>query len=248
MIVLAAAAHPDDIEFMMAGTLLRLKDAGCEIHLFNLANGCCGSSTLSAPEIAEIRWHEAQASASAAGGTAHAPLFNDLEIFYDKASLAKVGAVVREIQPDVVLTQSPYDYMEDHQNTVRLIVSAVFARGMKNVTTDPPVATNSKTVALYHCLPHGLVDPLRQPVIPHFFTDVSAVMDRKRQMLACHESQKSWLDETQGMDAYIEEMVRMSREVGRISGRYEYAEGWRRHSHLGFGPEAFDPLRELLSD
>jgi LmbE family N-acetylglucosaminyl deacetylase len=44
MKVLAAAAHPDDIEFMMAGTLLRLKDAGCEIHLWNLANGCCGSA------------------------------------------------------------------------------------------------------------------------------------------------------------------------------------------------------------
>jgi LmbE family N-acetylglucosaminyl deacetylase len=44
MKVLAAAAHPDDIEFMMAGTLLRLKDAGCEIHLWNLANGCYGSA------------------------------------------------------------------------------------------------------------------------------------------------------------------------------------------------------------
>lgn len=32
-VVLAAAAHPDDIEFMMAGTLLRLKDAGAQIHL-----------------------------------------------------------------------------------------------------------------------------------------------------------------------------------------------------------------------
>ena len=35
MRTLAIAAHPDDIEFMMAGTLLRLKDAGCEI--INLA-------------------------------------------------------------------------------------------------------------------------------------------------------------------------------------------------------------------
>ena len=69
MIALAAAAHPDDIEFMMAGTLLRLKDAGCRIHLWNLANGCCGSNTLSREEAAAARWAEAQASAKLAGGS-----------------------------------------------------------------------------------------------------------------------------------------------------------------------------------
>jgi LmbE family N-acetylglucosaminyl deacetylase len=245
-VVLAAAAHPDDIEFMMAGTLLRLKDAGCEIHLLNLANGCCGSNTLSREQAAAIRWQEAQAAAASAGGTPHPPIFNDLEIFYDKPSLARVAAVVRRIQPDIVLTQSPQDYMEDHQNTVRLIVSAAFTRGMRNFPTDPVVAPYDKPVALYHALPHGLNDALRQPVEPHFFTDITSVLARKRAMLACHASQKHWLDETQGMDAYLDEMERMSREVGRMSGKYEYAEGWRRHSHLGFGPEDFDPLNQIL--
>ena len=88
MIALAAAAHPDDIEFMMAGTLLRLKDAGCEIHLWNLANGCCGSATLSREEAISVRWQEAQDSAKLAGGTAHPPLFDDLAIFYDASSIA----------------------------------------------------------------------------------------------------------------------------------------------------------------
>jgi N-acetylglucosamine malate deacetylase 1 len=36
---IAVAAHPDDIEFMMAGTLLLLKRAGYEIHYFNLLSG-----------------------------------------------------------------------------------------------------------------------------------------------------------------------------------------------------------------
>ncbi len=40
---LAIAAHPDDIEFMMAGTLLRLEERGWEIHYFNLSTGNCGS-------------------------------------------------------------------------------------------------------------------------------------------------------------------------------------------------------------
>ena len=39
----AIAAHPDDIEFLMAGTLVLLRDAGYEIHYMNVANGACGS-------------------------------------------------------------------------------------------------------------------------------------------------------------------------------------------------------------
>jgi len=245
-IVLAAVAHPDDIEFMMAGTLLRLKDAGCEIHLWNLANGCCGTDSLPAEEIAAIRWKEIQASAALAGGIAHAPLFDDLAVFYDAPSIARVAAVIREIQPEIILTQSPQDYMEDHQNTVRLVVTGAFSRGMVNVRTNPQITTNTKPVALYHSLPHGLHDGLRQPIPCHFYTDISTVMDRKAAMLACHASQKDWLDVSQGMGAYVDEMVRMSREMGRMSGEFEFGEGWRRHSHLGFASEDFDPLNSIL--
>ncbi|MCX6934588.1 MAG: PIG-L family deacetylase, partial [Verrucomicrobia bacterium] len=183
MIVLAAAAHPDDIEFMMAGTLLRLKDAGCDIHLWNLANGCCGSHDLSRQETIACRWQEAHASAALAGGTGHPPLFEDLEIFYDKASVEKVGSVIRKIQPDMILTHSPQDYMEDHQNAARLVVTGAFLRGMKNARTDPEVAPYDKPVALYHALPHGLHDGLRQKIAPHFFTDIGMVLARKRAML-----------------------------------------------------------------
>ena len=34
--VLAVFAHPDDIEFVAAGTLLRLREAGWQIHYLNL--------------------------------------------------------------------------------------------------------------------------------------------------------------------------------------------------------------------
>jgi len=41
--VLSMAAHPDDIGFLFAGTLLLFKEAGCPIHLWTLANGSLGS-------------------------------------------------------------------------------------------------------------------------------------------------------------------------------------------------------------
>ena len=40
----------------------------------------------------------------------------------------------------------------------------------------------------------------------------------------------------------------MSREVGQLSGRFEYAEGWRRHLHLGFCAAGDDPLASTLDD
>jgi LmbE family N-acetylglucosaminyl deacetylase len=245
-VVLAVAAHPDDIEFMMAGTLLLLKQAGAEIHMWNLANGHCGTVRHSKEEIIRLRGEEARASAALAGAVCHAPLFDDLAIFYDGPSLARVAAVVREIRPVIVLTQSPQDYMEDHQNTTRLTVTAVFAKSMRNFETAPARPCWDAPAALYHVLPHGLRDGLGKPIACDAFIDTASVLATKRAMLACHKSQKEWLDVSQGMDAYLHEMEKMSEEVGRLSGRFAHAEGWRLHSPLGFGPAGFNPLRDLL--
>ena len=49
---IAIAAHPDDIEFMMAGTLLLLKERGWEIHCFNLSTDHRGSARHS-----RVGWH-----------------------------------------------------------------------------------------------------------------------------------------------------------------------------------------------
>ncbi|MCE9612900.1 MAG: PIG-L family deacetylase [Lentisphaerae bacterium] len=246
IVALAAAAHPDDIEFMMAGTLLLLKDAGAEIHMWNLASGHCGTARHSREEIIRLRAAEAETSARLAGAVSHAPLFDDLGIFYDQPSLSRVAAVVREIRPTILLTHAPQDYMEDHQNTCRLLVTAAFAHGMRNFETQPPRPAWDAPVALYHALPHGLRDGMGQRVRPDAYADTSAVLERKRAMLACHRSQKEWLDVSQGMDAYLIDMERLSAEVGRWSRRYVHAEGWRLHSTLGFAPATFNPLQDLL--
>ncbi|MHB8899554.1 MAG: PIG-L family deacetylase, partial [Thermoguttaceae bacterium] len=42
---LAFLAHPDDAEFLCAGTLMRLASLGWEVHIATVANGDCGSMT-----------------------------------------------------------------------------------------------------------------------------------------------------------------------------------------------------------
>ncbi len=248
LITLAVVAHPDDVEFRIAGTLLLLKAAGAEVHIWNLANGCMGSAGPGAEETTAIRWAEASASARLCGAALHAPLFNDLGIFYDAGSLARVAAVLREIQPTMVFTHALSDYMEDHQNTARLAVTAAFSRSMKNYVTVPPCEPYDKPTALYHALPHGLCGPLGETPAPSHFVAIDEVFALKREMLAQHQSQKVWLDISQGMDSYLQEMEKTSRLVGRMSGRFTLAEGFTKHSNVGFAAPDFDPLSTLLGD
>lgn len=248
MIVFAIASHPDDIEFVMAGTLIHLRAAGHELHYMNVANGCCGSTEHDATTAARIRRDEARAACRRLGATFHESLVNDLEIFYDRPTLARLAAVVRQVTPDIVLTHSPSDYMEDHTNTCRLAVTAAFARGMPNFPTDPAMPAIERSVSVYHAQPHGNRTPLGETVLPDIFVDITDCLEEKTATLACHASQKRWLDESQGLDSYLRAMHDLSREVGRMSGHYEYAEGWRRHLHLGFCSATDDPLSAVLTE
>ena len=137
--------------------------------------------------------------------------------------------------------------MEDHTNTCRLVVTATFARGMPNFPVFParPAVTNK--VTLYHAQPYSNLDPLRRRVMPDLFVDVTDREEDKVAMLARHESQKRWLDESQGLDSYLQTLRDLDAEVGRLSGQFACAEGWRRHLHLGFGEKDDDPLREALA-
>jgi len=245
---LAIAAHPDDIEFFMSGTLMLLRDAGYEIHYMNVANGSCGTTQYDTQTITRMRLEEAKQAAAFAGAVFHEPICCDLEIFYDKPTLAKVASVVREVAPEVLLTHSPSDYMEDHMNACRLAVTAAFTRGMPNFPVDPPRPPVSGLVTVYHAQPNSNRDPLRQPVQPDLFVDVSDVVDRKVEMLAKHVSQKLWLDESQGLDSYLQTLRDLDAEVGRMSGVFPYAEGWRRHLHLGYCGQNDDPLYEALRE
>jgi len=243
---IAIGAHPDDIEFYMAGTLLQLKEAGWAIHYLNLSSGNLGSMTLTPAQARKTRAAEGRRAARILGAKFHASQCDDLEIFYDDSTLRKVAAVIRKAKPSIVLTHSPEDYMEDHTNTCRLAVTAAFTHGMPNYKTTPATKPFASDVTVYHAMPHSLRAPLRQHVTPGQFVDTRAVHATKMDALAAHQSQQAWLDSSQGMNSYLQAMDDMSREVGRLSKKFKHAEGWRRHLHFGFSASEVDPLAEAL--
>ncbi len=247
-VVLAIHCHPDDIEFTYAGTLFLLKAAGCELHYMTVTDGSVGSTEVSPVEIAVVRAREARSAASLLGAVYHESICHDLEVFYGNDLIHRVLSVVREAAPDIMLLPSPQDYMEDHVNVSRIAVTAAFCRSFSATPSLPARPAIGKDVTLYHGMPHGLCDQLRKPVVPDFFVDISSVIDRKEEMLACHDSQKTWLDRTQGIGSYLAAMRDMAGRLGTMCGAARYAEGWRRHSHLGFSARDNDPLKEILGD
>ena len=64
---IAIAAHPDDIEFMMAGTLRLLREAGWRTHYLNLSSGNCGSLVHGSARLGRIRGTEARRAAATLG-------------------------------------------------------------------------------------------------------------------------------------------------------------------------------------
>ncbi|HID21883.1 MAG TPA: hypothetical protein EYP14_05715 [Planctomycetaceae bacterium] len=103
---------------------------------------------------------------------------------------------------------------------------------------------------LYHANPYGNRDGMRNRVVPELFVDVSDKIELKAQMLRCHESQKRWLDVSQGMDSYITTMQEICRDIAAMCSLrpMEYAEGFRRHLHLGMSAQDEDRLADVLRE
>lgn len=242
---IAIGAHPDDIEFMMAGTLLLLKKHGYQIHYLNVSSGNVGSTEHSSEATAAIRLKEAENAAEILDAQFHPPFCNDIEIFYTEKNIRHLASIFRVVKPKIILTHSPVDYMEDHTNTCRLVVSAAFVREMKNFKTTPPIDADLYDCTIYHSLPHTLRDPLRRKIYAGSYVNTSSVLEIKSEALKAHESQQSWLNISQNLNSYLQAMDEISFEVGKMSKKFIHAEGWRRHLHYGLCAPDTDPLKDL---
>ena len=82
--------------------------------------GDCGTVEYSREEISRIRKAEAAKSSSILNGSYHCLECDDAFIMYDRPTLLKAIELVRKIQPTIVFTTSPSDYMVDHEMAGRI--------------------------------------------------------------------------------------------------------------------------------
>lgn len=241
--VLGIFAHPDDAEFLCAGTLALLHRAGWQVHIATMTPGDKGTVEHSREEISQIRMGEARRAAEMIDGHYHCLDCEDVYILYDRPTLNEATALIRRIRPDVVFTNSPADYMVDHEVTSRVTQTACFACGIKNMAVDEPPF--EPVPHLYYCDPVEGKDILGHEITPTTLVDIAGVMDIKERMLCCHESQREWLRQHHGMDEYVLAMKAFAGQRGTLMGR-EAAEGFRQH--LGHPFPQDNILAAVLSD
>jgi N-acetylglucosamine malate deacetylase 1 len=244
-VVLSVLAHPDDAEFLCAGTLIRLRrEHGFEVHIASMTAGDCGSVEVGPLEISRMRRNEGAAAAAILGAAYHCLEERDLLICYSERTLEKVTRLLRMVRPDIVLTHSPSDYMLDHEMTSVICRAATFAAPIPNFLAEHDIGAPLPRIPhLYYCDAIEGKDPLGRDVPPGFVVDISGVLQTKAEMLARHASQRDWLMKHHGMDQYVEAMKQWSARRGQSIG-VAFGEGYRQH--LGHSYPQDNLLRELL--
>src|SRR5207302_6541142 len=83
--VLSILAHPDDAEFLCAGTLIRLRrEHGFAVHIASMTAGDCGSVEHDAEAISSLRRSEGAKAAGLIGAVYHCLDEKDLLVVYNE--------------------------------------------------------------------------------------------------------------------------------------------------------------------
>ena len=239
--VLTFFAHPDDAEILCAGTLSLLHKAGYHIHIATVGNGDKGTAVHSPSEIIRIRREEAIKAAGILDGSYHCLDIEDVFIFYDRASVEKASSLLRRIQPAIVFTHHPDDYMLDHEISSKIVQTACFSSGMRNMPV--PEKPFGPVPHLFYTDAVESKDKYGNRIPSSIFVDIGQEIKTKEKMLASHASQRDWLMAHHKVDEYLLAMKAVARARGGEAG-FEYAEGFRQH--LGHGFPRGNVLLEIL--
>src|SRR5687767_14133103 len=175
--VLAIAAHPDDIELICGGTLIRAQMLGRSTGILDLAAG-----ELASRGTPELRANEAAKAAKVMGLSVRENLgLPDGGIQNTPETRAKIALVIRRLQPDIVITHSPHGRHPDHPIVAQLVRDACFVAGLKKVEPKFPAHRPRKVL---HAL--SFREDNQKPT---FVVDFSAAFEKKLEAIGCYESQ-----------------------------------------------------------
>lgn len=217
MNVLAIGCHPDDLEVACAGTLVKYKKQGHNVIACHVANGNMGHVIIQPDELREIRRGEAQSAAALAGIEILTCDIGDLMVYDNKEQRDKVVEIIRYAKPDIIITHSPTDYMPDHTAVSKLVFDASFAASCPHYMEEKGNATG--VTPLYY------MDTLAGVNFqPTEYVDVTDEIDKKIEMLECHDSQMRWMRDHDKID--FAEFVRTCARFRGLQSGVQYAEAF----------------------
>lgn len=202
--ILALGAHPDDIEFGCAGVLLAEAERGAHLFWAVATRGEAASNG-----TPELRTREAEQAAQLCGAQLRwLDLGPDAGLEDTSAGRLALAALIRELRPDLLLTPTLVaDQHPDHWALARMTQAAVrLARygGLAPLRELP--AHQVRAVLTY-----GVTGAARPASGGELLFEVSGVVERWRQAMACHRSQLATRD-------YLEYQLELARLAGRECG------------------------------
>ena len=194
MRVLCISAHPDDMELQCAGTLLKCKQRGDEVFVCHVNNGDMGHFEIMPDELGPMRINEAKNACALAGFTHLTCDIGDLKSYYQSREQKDILVdIIRQVNPDMIITMYPDDYMCDHIAASKLAFDAAFMASVPHYVTKYPAT--DKVCPMYYMEPHYGFN-----FIPTDYVDITDTFDKKIDMLQCHKSQSVWLMEHDNID------------------------------------------------
>lgn len=216
-------AHPDDIEFSVAGTAARWARAGSEITYVVLTDGNVGSHEqgMTAVRIAQIRRQEQEAAAAVAGATRCFFLGYHDGLLEATLELRKeLVALIRRYRPNAVVCGDPTVFFPndtrinhpDHRAAATAAIDATFP-----AAEMPLLYPELEADGL---LPHKVnYVYISNPREATYYVDISETVDVKIEALRQHTSQLGDWDPEEPIKTW-------AGNVGKKVG-FQYAEGFR---------------------
>ena len=234
-VALSINAHPDDAEAWNAGVLKLLKDKGYKIVIATMTGGDLGGCNMNMEETARVRYEEAKKAAAVLDAEYYTLGGIDGFLYDTKEMRLKVISLIRQVKAGVIFTHLPYDYHSDHRTTANIVEAAAMVSSLDTVpVSEKPVEI---TPLLYHSSPLTLSDPLGSQIVPpHFYVDVTSVIETKKKMLGYHISQIDLMKHMHKMDDFFGFVLEGNRNYGKMAG-VEYAEVYWQHLGGGFQKE-----------
>ncbi len=218
--VLAVVAHPDDADYLCAGTLARAKADGAEIGVCVLCQGDRGQPSPPIKNLLEVRREEMAEAAGVLGAVLLRGEFSDGHLADIPEHREIVVELVRQFRPTLILAHSVDDYHSDHRAAGALAEAASWYCTSKGHPGPSPVMAEQPALCW--------MDTINMTGFePGFYIDISEHVDVKRRMLACHASQRQRAEE-RAFSPLEEQMVWQSQARGAQAG-VEAAEAFRLH-------------------
>lgn len=228
MNILAFGAHPDDIEFLCSGTLLKYHKQGHKIFIALTTSGNTGSNVIpSREETAAIREKEQLEAAKYYDAQVRFLRFEDEGLQDTPETRRAVLTAIRWADPDIILTNPPWDPSTDHGMTGRLVTQVLLSVGGKQHPADLSPIKKTPQVFFWD-IPGGI------GFQPEIYVDITKEMETKLEAIQCHESQYAW-SKTFMDDDFLDYAKALSKYRGLQSG-VDFAEGFVSHKMYAFMP------------